>query len=121
MSRIVAEDRRGLLQMTVGENNGEKGPYQSAVLRRSYQDQSGQWKETKVSLPLRDLLQAARMLQWANDCAYEAIRSAKERRQDHADDGSPSAADSHSAAATAPGTFNAQVTAASGPDADIPF
>ena len=120
MSRIVAEDRRGLLQVTVWENNGEKGPYQSAVLRRSYQDQSGQWKETKVSLPLRDLLQAARMLQWANDRAYEDIQTAKQSRQDHADDGPTSAPDSHSAA-TVPGTFDAQVVAASAPDADIPF
>ena len=120
MSRIVAEDRRGLLQVTLWENNGEKGPFQSAVLRRSYQDQSGQWKETKISLPLRDFLQAARMLQWANDRAYEDIQSAKQARRDHADDGPTPAPDSHSAA-TVPGTFDAQVVAASAPDADIPF
>ena len=121
MSRIVAEDRRGLLQATIWENDGEKGPFQSVALRRSYQDQSGQWKETKISLPLRDLLQAARMLQWANDRAYDDIRSAKQTRQDRADDGTASAPNSQSIVATAPGTFEAQASAVSGSDGDIPF
>ncbi len=119
MGTIVAEDRRGLLQVTVWENDGEKGPFQSAVLRRSYKDQSDQWKETRISLPLRDLLQAARMLQWANDRAYEQIASGK--RQDHADDTQPTAADSQTSVAPVTGTFDAQIVAAGGPDDVIPF
>ena len=121
MGKIVAEDRRGLLQVTVWENDTEKGPFHSAVLRRSYQDQSGEWKETKVSLPLRDLLQASQMLQWANHRAYEAIASSKQNGQDKADDTQPSAGNSESVVGTGPSTFDAQVVAAGGLDGDIPF
>ena len=63
--RIVAEQKRGLLQLTVWANQGSKGTYYTATLKRSYKDQSDQWQETKMSLPLRDFLQMARMLGWA--------------------------------------------------------
>ena len=73
--RLVAEDRRGRLQVSVWENQTQNGPRHNATLKRSYQDPTGTWKETKISLPLYDLLQAARMLEWANDRSYHDIAS----------------------------------------------
>jgi hypothetical protein len=74
------------LQATIWSNPTENGNRYNVTLRRSYQ-QDDEWKETKVSLPFSDLLQAARLLEWANDRIFEDIGQQKFLREQHGDDG----------------------------------
>jgi hypothetical protein len=82
------------LQVTVWENDRvtgvgnrkEQRTYRTVALKRSYLA-NDQWQETKVTLPLSDVLQAARMLENANDAAYEHLGRLKdEARRQEAED-----------------------------------
>ena len=89
--RKIAEDRRGLLQVTVWENDRltvtgnrrEMRSYRTVTLKRSYFTDE-QWKETKVVLPLSDVLQAARMLEGANDFVFEYLKCQKDAEKQDA-------------------------------------
>ena len=71
------KNRRGLLDVAAWENEGQNGTFYSFVLRRSFQDGSGQWNESKLSLRRQDLLVAARMLVLASDWDYQRAAEAK--------------------------------------------
>lgn len=63
-NRPVHEARFGRLKAAVWRQEGDKGPWYSVTLSRSYQDAKGQWQTTQ-SFGVRDLLEVAKL---CNDC-----------------------------------------------------
>jgi len=64
MSQPAHKIRRGVLQVTIWRNSGEKGTWYSANLTRSYKVDEG-WRETD-SLGQDDLLPAGKLLDMAD-------------------------------------------------------
>lgn len=78
--------RRGALKIAIWSNSTDKGiRYSTDGVVRSYPDpnQEGQWKETR-SLSNGELLQAARLLQLADDFIYEQIAIEKAKAKSNA-------------------------------------
>jgi hypothetical protein len=64
MSQPAHKVRDGVLQATIWRNQGERGPYYSVNLSRSYRQGDETWKETD-SLNADDLLAMAELLREA--------------------------------------------------------
>jgi hypothetical protein len=73
-SVILDEKKCALIQTTIWTNQGERGPFHTVTLRRSYK-QNDEWKETKMTIGLSDLLTVARMLGWCHDRIHEELQA----------------------------------------------
>lgn len=65
--------RDSTLTVTIWKNQGDKGPYYTAKLSRSYKDAQDNWQETD-SLIGADLIKAQRLLGQAYDRIQQAIK-----------------------------------------------
>ena len=68
-TRPVHVIRHGRVKIAIWQNETDAGPRHNATVSRIYKD-GDEWKETS-SLGRDDLLQAARVLQQANDWIFE--------------------------------------------------
>jgi hypothetical protein len=88
-NRPVREFRYGRLKAAVWRQEGDKGPWYSVSLARSYQDSNGQWQTTQ-SFGLRDLLEVAKL---CNECHSFIAREIAAKRAQVSDDADGSADD----------------------------
>jgi len=65
MSQPAHKIRRGVLQVTIWRNHGEKGSWYSVIPSRGYKTGDDAWKETD-SLNADDLLPMAQLLEQAD-------------------------------------------------------
>lgn len=65
MSQPAYKIRRGVLQVTIWRNHGEKGMWYSVIPSRGYKTGDDAWKETD-SLNTDDLLPMAKLLEQAD-------------------------------------------------------
>lgn len=67
--------RDGTLSVTIWEQKGTKGPFYTVQLKRGYQDENGNWKDSD-SFKRNDLLKASRLLHLAYDRIAELHQAA---------------------------------------------
>jgi hypothetical protein len=81
MSKPAHKIRRGVLQVTIWRNTGEKGAWYSVTPARSYKQGDDTWRETD-SLGSDDLLGMAKLLEQADTWIVQQMQAdAKARKQ----------------------------------------
>jgi hypothetical protein len=80
-NRPVHEVRFGRLKATIWKNEGDKGPWYSVSLSRSFQDANGQWQTTQ-SFGARDLLEVAKLCDMSHSFVVAEMTKNKTRNDD---------------------------------------
>lgn len=77
--------RDGSLKATIWQNAGEKGPYFTTQLAKTYEDRDGKLRDTQ-SFSSGDLLRVAELARWAYQRSNELRQDLKKDRQQSFDD-----------------------------------
>lgn len=87
-NRPVHEVRFGRLKATIWKNEGDKGPWYSVTVARSFQDANGQW-QTSQSFGSRDLLEVAKLCDLSHSFIAAEMSKNKTRNDDDAPEDAP--------------------------------